>query len=53
MLIMAATFIGPGAIYMVLAGALQIVFGLDIMVSILLNAIPIFFFCLACYYTGW
>ena len=48
--IMVGTFIGPGAIYMVLAGSLQIVFGLDIIVSLLINAVPIFAFSLACYY---
>ena len=49
--IMVGTFIGPGAIYMVLAGSLQIVFGMDIILSIFVNAIPIFLFCLCCYYT--
>ena len=32
--IMVGTFIGPGAIYMVLAGSLQIVFGMDIIMSL-------------------
>ena len=48
--IMVGTFIGPGAIYMVLAGSLQIVFGMDIIMSLFINAIPIFGFSLACYY---
>jgi hypothetical protein len=50
--IMVGTFIGPGAIYMVLAGSLPVVFGVDNLFSIAINAVPIFLFCLACYYAG-
>ena len=50
--IMVGTFIGPGGIYMALAGGLSTVFEIDAFLSLALNIIPLFLYCLACYYTN-
>merc|ERR1711892_234093 len=50
--IMVGTFIGPGGIYMMIAGSMSKVFQMDPLNALLYNAIPIFLFCLACYYTN-
>ena len=50
--IMIGTFIGPGGIYMMIAGSMSKVFQMDPLNALLYNAIPIFLFCLACYYTN-
>jgi len=49
--IMIGTFIGPGGIYMMIAGSVSKVFGIPPLDSLLYNAIPLVIFCLACYYT--
>merc|ERR1711892_254401 len=49
--IMVGTFIGPGGIYMAIAGAVSKVFGVQSLYSLIYNAIPLFIYCLACYYT--
>ena len=46
---MVSTFIGPGAIFMILAGAFNTVFLLDIWTAILYNAIPVVLFMIVCY----
>ena len=48
---MVGTFIGPGGIYMAIAGAVSKVFGVQSLYSLIYNAIPLFVYCLACYYT--
>ena len=49
-MLMVSTFIGPGAIFLVLAGALNTVFLIDIWTSILYNAIPVVLFMITCYF---
>ena len=49
--IMVGTFIGPGGIYMAVAGAVSKVFGVNSLNSLIYNSIPIIIFCFACYYT--
>ena len=49
--IMVGTFIGPGGIFMMISGSVSIVFGIGSMEALIYNFIPIFLFCLACYYT--
>ena len=48
---MVGTFIGPGGIYMAIAGAVSKVFGVAAIYSLIYNAIPLLLFCIACYYT--
>ena len=48
---MMSTFIGPGAIFLVLSGALNTVMGLDIWTAILYNGIPVILFMFSCYFT--
>ena len=50
--IMVGTFIGPGGIYMMISGSISLVFGMDPFLALVYNFIPIFLFCLACYYTS-
>ena len=47
---MVSTFIGPGAIFLVIAGAFNTLFGLSIWEAIGYNAVPVILFCIACYY---
>ena len=49
--IMVGTFIGPGGIYMMISGAVEVVFGWDPMTSLLINLVPLVLFMLSCYYT--
>ena len=49
--IMVGTFIGPGGIYMALAGGVSTVFGVEPLLSLALNMIPLLLYCFACYYT--
>ena len=49
--IMVGTFIGPGGIYMALAGGVSTVFQVDPFLSLALNMIPLLIYCFACYYT--
>ena len=49
--IMIGTFIGPGAIYMMISGSVALVFGFSGLISLLINAVPLLLFCIACYYT--
>ena len=49
--IMVGTFIGPGGICLALVGGCSTVFGISTTLSMILNFIPIFLYCLACYYT--
>ena len=51
MCIMFGTFIGPGGIFMMIAGACETVFGLSGLLALGLNLVPILLFMLACYYT--
>ena len=48
---MFGTFIGPGGIFMMIAGACETVFGLSGLLALGLNLVPILLFMLACYYT--
>ena len=48
---MIGTFIGPGGIYMMISGSMTIVFGFTAIESLAYNFIPLFLFCVACYYT--
>ena len=52
MAIMVGTFIGPGGIYMMISGSISLVFGIDNLMALIYNAIPLLLFCLACYYTN-
>ena len=49
--IMVGTFIGPGGIYMALAGGCSKVFMINSMNSLIYNIIPLIIYSLACYYT--
>ena len=50
-MLMFSTFIGPGSIFMVLAGSLNTVFGVTYFPDAMLyNMVPVLLFCLACYY---
>ena len=49
--LMVGTFIGPGGIYMAIAGGMNQVFGIDALLSLGINIIPLLFYSLACYYT--
>ena len=49
---MVGTVIGPGGIYMVLASSISIVFGLDNVMALVYNGIPLVLFGLACYFTN-
>lgn len=48
--LMIGTVIGPGMIFLVIVGAVQVAFGVDLMTSLILNIIPIMAFILACFY---
>ena len=47
---MVSTFIGPGAIFLVIAGAFNLLFALSIWYAILTLGIPVVLFMLSCYY---
>ena len=49
-ILMWSTFLGPGAIFLVLAGALNTVFKVSIWMAILYNGVPVFLFMLCCYF---
>ena len=49
-MLMVATFIGPGAIFLVLSGALNVVGKIDIWTAILANGVPVILFMICCYY---
>ena len=49
--IMVGTFIGPGGIYMAIAGGVSKVFLINSFNSLLYNIIPLILYCFACYYT--
>ena len=49
--IMVGTFIGPGGICLALVGGCSTVFNISTTLSMILNFIPIFLYCVACYYT--
>ena len=49
--LMIGTFIGPGGIYMAIAGGMNQVFGIDALVSLGINIVPLILYSLACYYT--
>ena len=51
MAIMVATYIGPGGICLALVGGCATVFPISTQTSMIINFVPIFFYCLACYYT--
>ena len=48
---MVATYIGPGGICLALVGGCATVFPISTQTSMIINFVPIFFYCLACYYT--
>ena len=48
---MVATYIGPGGICLALVGGCATVFPITTQTSMIINFVPIFFYCLACYYT--
>ena len=47
---MVSTFIGPGAIFLVIAGAFNALFALDMWYCILMLAVPVLGFMASCYY---
>lgn len=47
---MVSTFVGPGAIFLILAGSFNTVFKMDIWDAIIANGIPVILFMLACYF---
>ena len=51
MAIMVATYIGPGGICLALVGGCATVFPISTQTSMIINFVPIFLYCLACYYT--
>ena len=48
--LMIGTIIGPGMIFLVIVGAVQVAFGFDLITSLIFNIIPILAFCLVCFY---
>ena len=49
-MLMVSTFIGPGAIFLIIAGAFNTVFKLDIWTAIMGNGVPVILFMIACYF---
>ena len=49
--IMIGTFIGPGGIYLAISGGVSTVFGINPFYSLIINIVPLFLYCVACYYT--
>ena len=48
--LMIGTIIGPGMIFLVLVGAVQVAFSIDLITSLIINLIPIMTFILVCFY---